>query len=346
MSTDRINQRAQDLLKRLVRRYIQDGQPVASKVLACDPELNLSPATIRNVMSDLEEKGFLASPHTSAGRVPTTQAYRLFVNSILTTHPVTALDIAPWQGAFSEQHSSQQLMARASEVLTGMTSLAGLVTLPKPDSMTFTHIEFVPLSENRILVILVLDNHEVQNRIIYTNRVYPRKTLIEIANFLTHTYAGKDLTTVRETILAQMKAERREMDDLLSTALEMADKVLETVRPEEYVFSGEDHLLDLAEATTLEHLRDLFQAFTKKQHIIELLNNCLSAQGVQIFIGEESGYAPLDACSLVTAPYSVNGSVLGMLGVIGPTRMAYEKVIPIVDVTAKLLSAALNQTNL
>jgi heat-inducible transcriptional repressor len=339
-----INERAQHLLKVLVERYIRDGQPVGSRTLATETQLGLSPATIRNVLSDLEEHGYLASPHTSAGRIPTVRGYRFFVDSLLTVKPLDNNAVQQCQQQLKPDQNVPTLVSSASNLLSELTRLTGLVMLPRREHISLRQIEFLPLSDNRVLVILVLNEREVQNRIIYTKRIYSQNELQQAANYLNATYAGQEIARVRKKLLAAMQNDRATMDQLMRTAIEVADQVLETTPNEQdYVLAGQNHLFDLVDNTGIQGLRQLFTAFTQKHDILHLLDQCLNTNGVQIFIGEESGYDVLDECSVVTAPYSVEGQAVGVLGVIGPTRMPYERVISIVDVTAKLLSAALNQ---
>ncbi len=346
MSPDNaINERGQQLLKVLVEKYIRDGQPVGSKTLAEETVLGLSSATIRNVLADLEAHGYLRSPHTSAGRVPTVKGYRFFVDSLLTLQPLDNTAFQQFQQQLSPDQNVQDLVSTASNWLSEVTRMAGLVMLPKREKILLRHVEFLPLSDNRILAILVLNEHEVQNRIIYTDRVYNLVELQQAANFLVTTYAGQDIQQVRRQLAGAMQEERTHLGQLMQTAVEFGSKALASPADaaKDYVIAGQNHLLELAGETGVERLRQLFEAFTQKQDILHLLDQCLSAEGLQIFIGEESGYAALDECSLVTAPYSFEGKPVGVLGVIGPTRMSYDKVIPVVDITAKLLSAALNQ---
>lgn len=349
-SDNPIPERAQHLLKVLVERYIRDGQPVGSKTLAEETTLGLSSATIRNVLADLEEHGYLRSPHTSAGRVPTVKGYRFFVDSLLTFQGLD-LDKAAYkqvQKQLSLDQNVTELVASASNLLSDITRMAGLVMLPKREQVLLRHVEFLPLSDKRILVILVLNEHEVQNRIIYTDRVYSASELQQAANYLVASFSGQDINLIRQQLVNAIQEDRDNLGNLMQAAVECASKALDpsTSSTKDYVIAGQNHLLELADDTGVEGLRRLFDAFTQKQDILHLLDQCLSAEGLQIFIGEESGYAVFDECSLITAPYSFKGKPVGVLGVIGPTRMSYDRVIPIVDVTAKLLSAALNQTYL
>ncbi len=338
-----LNERAQHLLKVLVERHISDGQPVGSRTLSRDCGLELSPATIRNVMADLEDLGFVRSPHTSAGRGPTVRGYRVFVDSLLQIKKLNSLEIEQLQRAVDATQNTTELVQSVSTLLSGVTRLAGLVMLPRHNTQMLRHIEFLPLSRDRVLVILVLNEHEVHNRIIDVEREFSAADLQQASNLLNERFAGRDLLQIRNDLLNELQATRESMNVLMETALAMAGKVFENdEETEDYVLQGQTNLMNFAELADMEKLRQLFEAFSEKREILHLLDRCIDARGVQIFIGEESGYQALDECSIVTAPYTVEGRVLGVLGVIGPTRMAYERVIPIVDVTARLLSSALN----
>jgi heat-inducible transcriptional repressor len=334
--------RAQLLLKALIERYVQDGQPVGSRTLARDAGLELSPASIRNVMQDLEEMGFIRSPHTSAGRVPTVRGYRFFVDSLLSVKPLEEPAVRQMQHSLGTAVSTQELASAASGLLSAVTHLAGMVTLPRIERMVLRHIEFLPLSGRRVLVILVVNGQEVQNRVLHLERDYGAAELSEMANFLNARFHGQDLARVRERLLEEMRAAREDMNQMMLNAIAVADAALQqAAAAPDLVIRGESHLLDFAELSPVDKLRELFQAFNQKRDLLHLLDHCVKTEGVQIFIGEESGYEVLDECSLVTAPYAVDGQIVGVLGVIGPTRMAYDRVIPIVDLTARLLGAAL-----
>lgn len=339
-----LNERAQHLFKVLVERYIRDGQPVGSRTLADDAGLSLSAATIRNVLADLEEQGYLRSPHTSAGRVPTARGYRLFVDSLLTVQPLQGEIIQQFQQQLDPDQNLPSLVNSASTLLSRITRLAGLVTVPKHERLTLRHLEFLPLSANRVLVILVLNEREVQNRIIYTDQAYSASELQQAANYLNAHFAGTDLTMVRQKIVSSMAADKDSMNSMMQATLDLASKGLQTssTNQDDFVMAGQDNLLGLAEEAGVNSLRSLFEAFAQKRNLLNLLDHCLNAEGVQLYIGEESGYEALDDCSLVTAPYAISGEVVGVLAVIGPTRMAYDRIIPVVDLTAKLLTAALN----
>lgn len=339
-----LNERTQHLLKALVERYIRDGQPVGSRTLARDAGLDLSPATVRNVMADLEELGYLRAPHTSAGRVPTARGYRLFIDALLRVRPLDQYEIETLRRRIDQPVQSGAELARlVSDLLSGVTQLAGVVMLPRRNVVTLRHVEFLPLSEKRVLVILVLNAQEVQNRIIQTQRLYSATELQQAANYLNAQFAGQDIQQVRGVLLGELREARDSLDQLMQTVMEMAEQTFETEpNGEDYVVAGQTHLMQCTDLSDLDKLRQLFEAFNHKRDLLNLFDQCLHAEGVQIFVGEESGFEVLEGCSVVTAPYSVEGQVLGVLGVIGPTRMAYDRVIPVVDVTARLLAAALN----
>lgn len=343
--TQLMNERAQHLLRVLIDRYIREGEPVGSRTLARDSRLDLSPATVRNVMSDLEEMGFVAAPHTSAGRIPTAQGYRLFVDSLLNIQPLNSNQVEELRQHLGAEADSAHLIETASNLLSDITRMAGVVTLPRHEHVALRRIDFLPLSQNRILVILVINEKEVQNRIIQTDRTFSASELETIANFLNAHFAGKDIHEVRTHLIEEMQQTRQDMNDLMLSVVSVAEKVFggeDTPSDEDYVLAGQTNLMQFRELSDVDKLRELFEAFNRKRDILHLLDQCICANGVQLFIGEESGYQVLDECSLVTAPYSAEGEVIGVLGVIGPTRMAYDRIIPIVDATARLLGAALN----
>jgi heat-inducible transcriptional repressor len=340
-----LGERAQQLLRTLIESYIRDGQPVGSRVLSRESGLQLSAATIRNVMADLEELGFVASPHTSAGRVPTDKGYRFFVDTLLQLRPLDDMATAEIRRQFeASRDSSTELIATVSQLLSSATQLAGVVTLPRTRQASVTQMEFVGLSENRVLVVLVFNDREVQNRIIQLERHYSADELKRASNYLNEQFRGRSVREVRQELLRQLSEARAHMNQIMLDAIAVAQQVFEAGSDEklEYVIKGETNLMGVAELTNVEKLRRLFEAFNEKRDFLHLLDHSLKAEGVQIFIGHESGYRILDDCSVVTAPYAEGDAVVGVLGVIGPTRMAYERVIPIVDMTAKLLGAALN----
>jgi len=337
-----LSDRAQAMLRALIDRYVRDGQPVGSRTLAREAGLELSPATVRNVMSDLEELGFVCSPHTSAGRVPTVQGYRFFVDTLLTVQPLDNRAIESIRLELALDQTPKDLVESASGLLSGITQLAGVVTLPRQEHPLFKRVEFIALSGSQVLAILVTGDDEVQNRVLNTKKLHSAAELQQASNYLNELFAGKDLEEVRATLLHEMQETRTNMNSMMVTAMHMADQVLEKNQNEDYVMAGQTNLMEFQELCDIDKLRKLFDAFNTKRDMLHLLDQCIHSDGIQIFIGDESGYRMLDECSMVTAPYSVDGQILGVLGVIGPTRMAYDRVIPIVDATARLLGAALN----
>ncbi len=331
--------RAQHLLKTLIERYIGDGQPVGSRALSRHSGLELSPATIRNVMADLEEMGFISSPHTSAGRVPTPKGYRFFVDSLMVMKPLEHSEIHRLEGELVADRP-QQLMSAAAGLLSQLTQFAGVVMTPKRREASFRHLEFLRLSERRVLLILVTAEGDVQNRILHTDRVYSQTQLVEATNYFNHHFAGQPFGSIRGRIADELRALREDIAGLMTAAVEAGEGAL--AETESLFVTGERNLMQSeGPGTNMERLRRLFDMFDQKTSILHLLDVSQRAQGVQIYIGGESGLSPLDEYSVITAPYEANGQVIGTLGVIGPTRMAYERVIPIVDVTAKLLSNAM-----
>lgn len=339
-----LNDRTQHLLKVLVESYISDGQPLGSRTLAKLSELDVSPATVRNVMADLEEFGFVESPHTSAGRVPTTKGYRLFVDTMLNVQPLTTDVVSQLVENLNPKQSVNGLVESASGLLSDLTSMAGVVTIPKHERAEFRQIEFLPLSDQRVLAILVMNRQEVQNRILHTDREYSESELLQAANYLNELCAGQDLVVARQRILDELDHVREHMNDLMRSAVEMGEKLFSESDAEksDYVVVGQTNLMEYDELSDIEKLRGLFEAFGQKREFLSLLDSCIFAQGIKIFIGQESGYKVLDGCSVITSPYAVDEETLGVLAVVGPTRMSYERVIPIVDLTAKLLGEALN----
>ncbi|MEP1471994.1 MAG: heat-inducible transcriptional repressor HrcA [Halieaceae bacterium] len=342
MSNEQISERAQILLKALVERHIKDGQPVGSRTLLEEAGLPVSAATIRNVMSDLEELGYLHSPHTSAGRVPTAAGYRLFVDTLLQVQPLESDAVSALRHELHPDKSSAELVQSASSVLSTITAQAGLVTVPRKEANQLRQVEFLPLSGDRVLVILVINEREVQNRIIHTRRVFSESELRDAAALVNQRFAGRPLNEVQQQILGEMQDARSQIDSYLQASLDLANQALQQEGgDDEYVMAGESRLLGNATAGEVDKLRELFDAFERKQDLLHLLERCSRAEGIQIYIGEEAGYEVFGDYSVVTAPYSDGMRTLGVLGVIGPTRMAYERVIPIVDVTARMLSSAL-----
>ena len=338
-----MNERERLLLKTLIERYIADGQPVGSRALSKVSGLDLSAASIRNIMADLEEMGFIASPHTSAGRIPTPRGYRIFVDTLLTVRPLDHLEVHQLEEQL-QPDNAQKLVTAASHLLSDLTHFAGVVQTPKRHGAIFRHIEFVRLSDKRLLLIIVTPEGDVQNRLLITQRPYKPSELTEAANFLNRNYAGLDFEQIKPRLRDELHKLREEMTQLMTRALEASNEAV-TEGSENYVISGEHNLLQVEDlSSNMAGLKKLFEMFEQKTSLMQLLELSSRAQGVQIFIGGESGLVPLDEFSVVTAPYEVDGRVVGTVGVIGPTRMAYERVIPIVDITARLLSSALSQT--
>ena len=338
-----LDQRARLLLKTLVERHISEGQPIGSRTLAKWSGMDVSPATIRNVMSDLEDMGLVSSPHTSAGRVPTARGYRLFVDTILAVQPL-AESVQQEMREHLLLDQPQRMKSAAADLLSDLSRFAGVVITPVAPAC-FKHIEFLSLSEKRILLILVTPEGDVQNRILFLEQTYTPSQLTEAANFINQHYAAVDLNTIRSDLHQQLKALRDDIVQLTEAAVALSAAALNE-RDAGYVVSGEKNLLGIAHlSTNTEQMRRLLDMFEQKTTLLDLLQASVYSHGVQIFIGDESDKMPIDQMAMVTAPYEVNGTVIGTLGVIGPTRMAYDRVIPIVDITAKLLSCSLTQGN-
>ena len=335
-----LTERARILLKTLIERHIAEGEPVGSRTLARHAGLDLSPASIRNIMADLEDMGFVTSPHTSAGRVPTPRGYRFFVDTLLTVRPLEQVALGEMQRQLAPD-DPQKLLSTASNLLSELTHFAGLVMTPRRNPAC-RQIEFLSLSEKRVLLIIVTHEGEVENRVILTEQPYSQAQLNESANYFNRHFAGRTFDEMRTGLKAELGRMRDDMQSLMTAAVNAGSEALEGQR-EAVVVSGSRKLLDVQDlSANMQNLRRLFDAFEQKTTLLQLLEQSRAAQGVQIFIGGESDTLPLDECSLVTAPYEVDGQVVGTLGVVGPTRMAYERVIPIVDVTARLLSNALS----
>lgn len=342
MPHDQLDPRSRHLLRTLIARYIRDGEPVGSQTLARSAGLDVSPATIRNILAELEEVGLLASPHTSAGRIPTTQGYRVFVDSLVQMQPLGEGEVARLRNELPAGTGTQALLGNASELLSAMTHFVGVVGAPRREQFAFRRIDFVPLDGRRVLVILVFADNDVQNRVIEPRRTYDPGELERVANYLNQHFAGRPLADIRATLLRELRAARDEMEGLLAHTVELAEHAL--VAPDDdMVLAGQTRLMGVQDLSDLDRLRELFDAFARKREILQLLERTLRAPGVRIFIGEETGLAPLDGVSLVTAPYMARGQVLGVLGVIGPTRMAYDRVIPVVQAAADALGSALDR---
>ncbi len=335
-----MDERSQTLLKALIERYIIDGQPVGSRTLSRQSGLDLSPATVRNVMADLEDMGLIVSPHTSAGRVPTPQGFRIFVDTLLTVQPVRLEDADDYKDQL-RAGEPQKLLSSAAGLLSTLSNFAGVVKAPERAS-TFKQLEFLRLSERRLLLIIVTPDGNVQNRILETNKDYAPAELVEASNYINQNYAGLELSAIRQRLSKEIGSVQQQITTLMRSAVELGGEAL-TEDSDPVVFSGERKLLEVSDfSSNIERLRNLFDIFEHKSSLAQLLDASSDAHGVQIFIGGESELVPMDQLSVVTAPYEVDGTIVGTLGVIGPTRMAYDRVIPIVDVTAKLLSSVLS----
>ncbi|WP_144392834.1 heat-inducible transcriptional repressor HrcA [Pleionea sediminis] len=340
-----LSPRAHKLMKVLVENYLKHGQPVGSGKLAEISDLSVSSATIRNIMGELEQQGLVASPHTSAGRIPTNLGVRLFVDNLLTIKDLDSGIKQQLTGAFDAHKTTEELLTSTSQLLSEITSMVGLVKMPSRRVTRIKHMEFMPLTEKRILVVLVLDDHEVQNRVIYSERAFTPSELVQATNIVNQYLVGQELAVARKTLLEKMREEKQALDSHMQHAIELAEQGLATDQVnDDYHLAGDRNLLELAEGEEgLDNLKAIFNAFQQKQDVLALLDKALEAQGMQIFIGEECATDGLNSCSVVTAPYQFEGRAVGVLAVVGPTRMYYDKVIPVVDITAKLLSSALNQ---
>jgi heat-inducible transcriptional repressor len=340
-----LTERAQQLLKVLIESYIRDGQPVGSRSLSRESGMALSSATIRNVMADLEACGFVSSPHTSAGRIPTPKGYRFFIDTLLEVQPLEQGAAEVLRSRLAAAGDARAVVSTASQLLSNVTQMAGIVSLQVPRPASLTHIEFLPLSDQRMLAIMVFDDREVQNRVVHLERNIPPEELRRAAAVLNEQFRGRTLEQVRQQLLDELSEMRERLNQGMVDTISVARQLFvegQGASDPELVIAGETKLMGYGELSSVEKLRRLFEAFDEKRAILQLLDLSLGAQGVQIFIGRESGYQILDDCSVVTAPYSAASGAVGVIGVIGPTRMAYERVIPVVDLTAKLLGAALN----
>ncbi len=348
MSTDfdsDIDQRARSLLRSLIAQYLANGEPVGSRTLARSSGLHVSPATIRNIMSDLEEIGLVTSPHTSAGRIPTPRGLRLFVDSLVELKPLGDPELQQLRDGMPDAFgTARDIMSSTSSLLSAVTRFVGVVTVPGQADFPLRHIDFVALPDARVLVILVFADNQVQNRVVQLASALSSSTLEKASNYLNSHFAGLRLDTIRAQLLDELRAAGSELNRTLSSVVELASASFAPVaESSDVLVSGQTNLMNYEEMADIGRLRDLFEAFQRKREMLQLMEMCAQAQGVQLFIGEESGYAALDGCSVVTASYGSNGRVLGSVGVIGPTRMAYERVIPVVQATAGLLSDALTR---
>jgi heat-inducible transcriptional repressor len=342
-----LNDRAKHLLKVLVEGYIEDGHPVASTALARRSGLQLSSATIRNVMASLERNGYIHAPHRSAGRIPTSRGYRLFVDTMVNINPLDSAILETVQNKLNNSSQSVNgLIQSASGVLSGITQFAGIISIPKAPTIAIRHIEFLQLSVTQVLVVLVMTNNDVQNRMIQVERNFTSSELQQSSNYLNEVLVGKGLAQTRNALLDDMKQVREDMNQMMVSAIELGKKALDSGNEnieENCLIAGKTNLMGYDDLGDIQRLRQLFAAFNQKREVLSLLDKCLQADGVQIFIGKESGYTIFDDCSVVTAPYQLGHDQIGVLGVVGPKRMQYERIIPVVDVTAKLLTTALQQ---
>lgn len=343
-----MKQRDLILMKSLIESYVREGHPVGSKALLRSSHLAVSAATIRNIMADLEKQGLLLSPHTSAGRIPTTRGLRIFVDRLVQVKSLGKETLQQLKLSLNPDQETHTILGKASSILSEMTQMASLVQIPSKPLQRIQHIDFVPLSDNRVLVVLVLQDDEIQNRVIRLERDYSRDELTVMANYLNSHLAGKDIKEAREELLQQMISKKNQLDAITRQAISLAEQGIDVLDGQthtatDFHLSGQTNLVSMAGHGQIGNLENIFQAFKQKQQLMSILDRSMAADGVKIFIGEESGSYNLRDCSIVTAPYKLNGEAVGVLAVVGPTRMHYDKVIPIVDVTAKLLSSALTQ---
>ena len=337
---DQLAPRSRQLLRTLITRYIADGEPVGSQTLARHAGLDVSPATIRNILGDLEDLGLLSSPHTSAGRVPTAHGYRVFVDSLVELRPPGGAELNRLRSSLPNGAGTQTLLGSASEMLSAMSHFVGVVGAPRREHLAFRHIDFVTLDARRVLAILVFANNEVQNRVIEPRRMLDPAEMEQVANYLNTHFAGRPLAGIRTALLRELQHARSELEQLIARSMDLAEQALE-LPADDMVLAGQTRLIGVQDLSDLERLRELFEVFASKREILQLLERTMQAPGVRIFIGEETGVVPMESVSLVTAPYSAGGGVVGVLGVIGPTRMAYDRVIPLVEATAQALGDAL-----
>jgi len=342
-ANSQLDERSRFLLKTLVDCYISDGKPVGSKTLAERAGLNISTATIRNVMASLDRLGLVEAPHTSAGRIPTDMGLRFFIDSILETKPLKPEFVQQLRQQLNPDQSQETLIESATSVLSDLTRLVGIITLPKAGQILLRHIEFLPLSDKRVLAILVINEKDVHNRVLQMDRDYSQDELTQMANFLNQNCMGRDIFDIRQHLLEELRYTQTQVDQVMQSAVEIADQALrpETDQQESYRVQGETNLIRYNTLENTRQLQRLFELFGNRQEILSLLDRCIQAEDIQVFVGREAGIEDFGDFSVVTAPYRIEGRPMGVLGVIGPTRIAYSKVIPVVDITARLLGAAL-----
>ena len=340
-----LNERSQLLFKNLMGLYLNEGKPVGSSKLASLPDVGLSSATVRNVLAELEKMGLLHSPHTSAGRVPTDIGYRFFIDSILTYQPLSEQSEMSIRNELTSGLNQDDLLQSTSKVLSGITGMTSLVLMPKKEQEVLRHIDFIPLGENRVLVVLVFNDNDVQNRIIELEKGYSAEELQQTANFLNAQCLGKNLTEAKKMLVSRLDQIRSTANEFMSSIVTVTDHVLEEQIEKQIPFlvAGKTNLLNYQELASSEKLKALFNAFDEHNDMLSLLDKSMQAEGVKVFVGNECGNEIYQGCSIVTTPYEVEGEVLGVLGVVGPSRMNYEKVVPRVDVTAKILGSLLKK---
>ena len=337
----RITQRAGKVLNHIIQNYVSTGQPVGSTMLARAPDLNVSSATVRNVMADLEELGLIHSPHTSAGRIPTPAGYRTYINQLLHAQPLHCDQSTEIQHALQQYDDPKTLLTNASKMLSRLTSFAGVVSMPDSEFSHFKQIEFLKLKKGRVLAILVTEDGMVENKVIHLDQEYSDSELVQASNYFNDAYARRSMFEVRQDLLRKMQQDSSEMQGAMQTAVEMAQGLLEQ-DVDEVLVSGRSNLFSLPDFTETEALKGVLDTFHTKRVLLDLVSKSMDGEGISIYIGEESGYQALESCSVVAMPYEKQGQRVGVLGVIGPTRMPYEQVVAVVDVTSKLLSSALS----
>ena len=343
VQSGQINERAGKVLNHIIHNYVSTGQPVGSTTLARAPDLQVSSATVRNVMSELEELGLIHSPYTSAGRIPTSAGYRTYINQLLHAQPLHCDQSSEIERALQQYDDPKKLLTKASQILSRLTSFAGVVSMPDSELSHFKQIEFLKLKKERVLAILVTEDGMVENKVLNLDQEYSDSELVRASNYFNDAYAGRSMFEVRQDLLRKMEQDSSEMRGAMQTAVEMAQSLLnEQQEEDDVVVSGRSNLFGLPDFSETEQLKGVLDTFHTKRVLLDLVSKSLSGEGISIYIGEESGYQALEACSVIAMPYEKEGQRVGVLGVIGPTRMAYDQVVAVVDVTSKLLSSALS----
>jgi len=337
-----LDERAQYLLKTLINCYVEEGVPVGSKTLAESAGLNISTATIRNVMANLDSMGLVSAPHTSAGRIPTNKGFRLYVDSMLELSPIEAAIKTRIRNELHADQDKDRLITIANNLLSDITQMAGVITLPKTGQLNLRRIEFLPLPDKKILAILVVNERDVQNRIVHVDRDYTQDELLKISNYLNQHFMGKDIFQIRNKLMQELQKARSQVDEMMAAAVALADQAMQPdEQTEPYRLQGQANLIRFDEADNANQLQQLFQVFQSKRDMLGLLDRCIQSDDMQVFIGSEAGIDGIENFSIISAPYGTKNNTLGVLGVIGPTRMEYSKIISTVDITARLLSLAL-----